>query len=192
MIDLAGVGRQPDAGDIGIEQRRDARPRASDRPDSAGRNGWAGCRRASWRIETSWYRAPPSPSGSTGPLSRHRLIGRVIDPGSGLHQRLGAGEIGLDLAARERPAGMGHPVAAFEIDLVQRPAPAAPVIGAAAQKAQPPAIQRRYRRRRSRCRDTELLGLGIEAQRRRIPAAAHSGRCPPAPAPGRCRPGRRR
>ena len=37
---------------------------------------------------------------------------------------------------------MGHPVARLEIDRVQRPAPAAPVIGAAAQEAQAAAIQR--------------------------------------------------
>ena len=37
---------------------------------------------------------------------------------------------------------MGHPVARLEIDGIQRPAPAAPVIAAAAQEAQPPLVQR--------------------------------------------------
>ena len=67
----------------------------------------------------------------------------VIDPGTGFHQRLRAREIGLECLARERPAGMGHPVARFEFDCVHRTAPAAPVIGAAAQLAQPARIQRR-------------------------------------------------
>src|SRR6185312_2652786 len=65
----------------------------------------------------------------------------VIDPGAGLDQRLGALEIGLDLAPRERPAGIGQPVAGLEVDVVEGPAPAAPMVGAAAQIAQPRAFE---------------------------------------------------
>ena len=37
---------------------------------------------------------------------------------------------------------MGHPVALLEVDCVQRPRPATPVIGAAAEEAQPARFQR--------------------------------------------------
>ena len=58
---------------------------------------------------------------------------------------------------------MGHPVAAFEIDRIERPAPAAPVIGAAAQKTQPPAIQRDIRETRLAAL-IKLLCVGFEFQ----------------------------
>ena len=109
---------------------------------SDGRNRSAGRCRASWRTGTSWYRRRRRPAAAAAPLRGHARRRLVIEPGSGLDQRLGAGEIGLERGAGERPAGMGHPVARLEIDRVQRPAPAAPMIGAAAQKAQPSRIQR--------------------------------------------------
>ena len=100
---------------------------------------------ASWRTETSWCRAPPAPSGRTGPVG----AGHHIAP-SGRRSR-----------ARPRPApGRGRNRAraprgrtasrnaasrrvGFEIDRIHRAAPAAPVIGAAAQRAQPARVQRR-------------------------------------------------
>ena len=148
------------------------------------------CCRASWRTGTSWCRAPPSPSGSSGPLRGHAGVGLVIEPGSGFHQRLGAGEIGLQRGFAERPAGMGHPVARLEIDRVQRPAPAAPVIGAAAQEAQPPRIQRGIVHA-GLAPDTSL-DLRDRNSCRRIPAAGCSACVSASASARRCRPGRRR
>ena len=44
---------------------------------------------------------------------------------------------GFQMAAREGPACMGHAFAAFEIQRVQHGAPAFPMVGGAAQPAQP-------------------------------------------------------
>ena len=66
----------------------------------------------------------------------------VIDRWSRLDQALCPRVIGFQRLASERPARMGKPAPLLEIDFVQRPAPAAPMIGAAAKKAQPRTVQR--------------------------------------------------
>src|SRR5215831_17863461 len=66
-------------------------------------------------------------SESLGPL-----LGLVVDKGPGFDKRLRAREVRLELAPRKWPSRVGKPVALLEVDIVERPAPSAPVIGATA------------------------------------------------------------
>src|SRR6185437_2716033 len=61
----------------------------------------------------------------------------VIDERACFDHFLRARIIGLESLASERPAGVRKPVALFEVDLLQRPAPPAPMVGAAAEEAHP-------------------------------------------------------
>src|SRR5579871_3759680 len=65
----------------------------------------------------------------------------VVDERASFNQRLRARKIGCEFAACERPSGMREPVAFFEIDVVEGPAPSAPVIRAAAQIAKTGALE---------------------------------------------------
>src|SRR5207237_3969854 len=67
---------------------------------------------------------------------------RVVQEWPGFEQLLGAREVEFEILARKWPARMGEPAALFEIEPVERARPAAPMIGTAAQIAQPGRIQR--------------------------------------------------
>ena len=70
--------------------------------------------------------------------------------------------IGVEIVARDGPAGMGHPVALFEIFLFERTAPAAPMVRAAAEIAQARTVQRVVH-----AADLALvkrLGVGVEVE----------------------------
>src|ERR1700747_1052040 len=79
---------------------------------------------------------------------RHRFRRAVVAPWPGFDERLGALEIGLQLLDAERPTGMAHPGALFEVDRIKRPAPAAPMVAAAAQIAHARRVERQIRHAR--------------------------------------------
>src|SRR6201999_2224773 len=93
-----------------------------------------------------------------------RMRAVVVDPRTRLDEGLRALEIGLDLLARERPARMGQPVARLEIDLAQGPAPAAPMVGAAAEIAQPGGLELEVGEALLRA-GVEVLCLAVEGHR---------------------------
>jgi hypothetical protein len=71
--------------------------------------------------------------------------------------------VGGELGAANRPAGMGNPRPALEIHLLQPPAPAAPVVGRAAEIAQASVVGL-VGRRTDGLASTELLNRGFELE----------------------------
>ena len=71
----------------------------------------------------------------------HRAVDVVIVAGH-FQDLVGQLVVALELGLRERPAAVGDPRPVLEIDRVQRPAPAAPGVGAAAQIPQLAHVQR--------------------------------------------------
>ncbi len=90
-------------------------------------------------------------------LRRHDARGAVIEPRPQLAERLRPLEVPLQFADAERPAGMGQPGPFLEVDRVERPRPAAPMVGAAAQIAHARGIQRQI--------GDAAVGAGIERLR---------------------------
>src|SRR5882724_12347263 len=94
---------------------------------------------------------------------RHWRGRAVITPWAGFNQGLSAPEVGLEFLDSERPAGVRHPCALFEIDRIERAAPAAPMIGASSQIAHARCVERQIGNAADLA-GVERLGLRVEVQ----------------------------